>query len=102
MIGDSGLRIRRDELEPGIVQLTLDAPGARNAIDDAMAAQLVEITGADPALVTHLPYDAHNVTSKRPEIAKAATLFSHKPMTTLAEGLPLTVDWLRKTYQIGG
>jgi dTDP-glucose 4,6-dehydratase len=67
-----------------------------------MAAQLVEITGADPALVTHLPYDAHNVTSKPPEIAKAATLISHKPMTTLAEGLPLTVDWLRKTYQIGG
>jgi enoyl-CoA hydratase/carnithine racemase len=45
MIGDSGLRIRRDELEPGIVQLTLDAPGARNAIDDAMAAQLVEEVG---------------------------------------------------------
>jgi dTDP-glucose 4,6-dehydratase len=88
-----------DQFTPGEVVNV----GGDEFVDVAeMAAQLVEITGADPALVTHLPYDAHNVTSKRPEIAKAATLFSHKPMTTLAEGLPLTVDWLRKTYQIGG
>lgn len=88
-----------DQFTPGEVVNV----GGDEFVDVAdMAAQLVEITGADPTLVTHLPYDAHNVTSKRPEIAKAATLFSHKPMTTLAEGLPLTVDWLRKTYQIGG
>jgi dTDP-glucose 4,6-dehydratase len=88
-----------DQFTPGEVVNV----GGDEFVDVAdMAAQLVEITGADPALVTHLPYDAYNVTSKRPEIVKAATLFSHKPMTTLAEGLPLTVDWLRKTYQIGG
>lgn len=39
-------RVLRQLLEPGIVQLTLDAQGARNAIDEAMAAQLVEQIGA--------------------------------------------------------
>jgi dTDP-glucose 4,6-dehydratase len=88
-----------DQFTPGEVVNV----GGDEFVDVAdMAAQLVEITGADPALVTHLPFDAHNVTSKRPDISKAAYLLSHKPNTTLAEGLPLTVDWLRKTYQIGG
>ena len=67
-----------------------------------MAKQLLALTGADPALVTTLPVDMHNVTSKRPDISKARDLLGHNPATTLAEGLPLTVDWMRKHYQIGG
>lgn len=67
-----------------------------------MAQMLVDLTGADPDLVAHLPYDAHNVTSKRPDISAARDLLGHNPATRLAEGLPLTVDWMRKTYNIGG
>jgi dTDP-glucose 4,6-dehydratase len=87
-----------DQFTPGI---TVNVGGDEFVDVAEMAAQLVEITGADPALVTHLPFDAHNVTSKRPDIQKAAYLLSHNPSTTLAEGLPLTVEWLRKYYQMG-
>lgn len=66
-----------------------------------MADMLVEMTGADHRLVRHLPIDAHNVTSKRPDIRKARTLLGHNPRTRLAEGLPLTVDWMRKHYELG-
>jgi len=67
-----------------------------------MAAMLLDITGADERLVRHLPLDAHNVTSKRPDISKARTILGHNPRTTLAQGLPLTVDWMRKHYELGG
>lgn len=67
-----------------------------------MANMLLEITGADPGLVKHLPLDAHNVTSKRPDISKARTILGHHPRTRLAQGLPLTVDWMRKHYELGG
>ncbi len=77
--------------------------GGSEYVDVAdMARMLLEITGADPALVTYQDFDAHNVTSKRPDISKAIDLLGHNPVTRLAEGLPLTVDWLRKTYNIGG
>lgn len=87
-----------DQFTPGI---TVNVGGDEFVDVAEMAAQLVEITGADPALVTHLPFDAHNVTSKRPDIQKAAYLLSHNPSTTLAKGLPLTVKWLREYYQMG-
>lgn len=67
-----------------------------------MAEQLVEITGAHPYLINRLPLDKHNVTSKKPDISKAKALLHHTPRTRLAQGLPLTVDWMRKHYEIGG
>jgi dTDP-glucose 4,6-dehydratase len=67
-----------------------------------MAAMLLDMTGANPSLVRHLPLDAHNVTSKRPDISKARMILGHNPRTTLAQGLPLTVDWMRKHYELGG
>lgn len=67
-----------------------------------MAEQLVEITGAHPSLINRLPLDKHNVTSKKPDISKAKALLHHTPRTRLAQGLPLTVDWMRKHYEIGG
>lgn len=81
---------------------TVNVGGDEFVAVDEMAQLLLDITGADPALVRHLDYDAHNVTSKRPDISKAHELLGHNPATRLAEGLPLTVDWLRKTYNIGG
>lgn len=88
-----------DRFVPGV---TVNVGGEEFVEVSDMAQQLLDLTGANPDLVTHLPFDAHNVTSKRPDITSAKTLLGHNPCTTLAEGLPLTVDWLRKTYNIGG
>jgi len=67
-----------------------------------MAEMLLDITGAHPSLVNRLPLDAHNVTSKKPDISKAKAILHHNPRTRLAQGLPMTVDWMRKHYEIGG
>jgi dTDP-glucose 4,6-dehydratase len=82
--------------------MTVNVGGEEFVQVSEVAEMLLSLTGADPALITRQPFDAHNVTSKRPNITRAKGFLSHNPQTTLAEGLPLTVDWLRKTYNIGG
>ncbi len=67
-----------------------------------MAEMLVELTGAHPSQINHLALDKHNVTSKKPDISKAKAVLHHTPRTRLARGLPLTVDWMRRHYEIGG
>jgi dTDP-glucose 4,6-dehydratase len=82
--------------------MTVNVGGEEFVQVSEVAEMLLSLTGADSALITRQPFDAHNVTSKRPNITRAKGFLSHNPQTTLAEGLPLTVDWLRKTYNIGG
>lgn len=82
--------------------MTVNVGGEEFVDVSDVAKMLLSLTGADPALITYQSFDAHNVTSKRPDITRAKGFLSHNPQTTLAEGLPLTVDWLRKTYNIGG
>jgi dTDP-glucose 4,6-dehydratase len=52
----------------------------------------------DDSLVNYLPEDKHNVVNKRPNIEKAKSAFGHSPKVTLEQGIPLTVDWMQKTY----
>lgn len=82
--------------------MTFNVGGEEFVEVSEVAEMLLSLTGADPALIKRQPFDAHNVTSKRPNITRAKGFLSHNPQTTLAKGLPLTVDWLRKTYNIGG
>lgn len=86
----------------GLAGRTVNVGGAEFVSVEDMADRLVDLTGADASLVTRLPLDAHNVTSKRPDISAAVELLGHRPDTTLDQGLPLTVDWMRKHYQLGG
>lgn len=55
-------------------------------------------TGADPGLVTYLPEDVHNVRSKRPDNTKARRDLGHDPQTTLEDGIPLTLDWMKERH----
>lgn len=52
--------------------------------------------GRDDAQVRYLPEDRHNVLSKRPDCTKAALAFGHNPQTTLEQGIPQTIDWMRE------
>lgn len=65
-------------------------------------ADLAEIalkeTGADPALVTYLPEEAHNTRDKRPSNVHAKNWLDHKPTMTLEQGVRETVKWMRKEY----
>ena len=55
-------------------------------------------TKANPGLVTYLPEDRHNVLSKKPDIQKAMAELGHCPEITLEEGVPATIEWMKKIY----
>jgi dTDP-glucose 4,6-dehydratase len=57
--------------------------------------------GRGDELVEYLPEDRHNVQNKRPDISKAKAAFGHDPKTTLEEGVPKTIDWMRHYYGVG-
>jgi len=54
--------------------------------------------GTDDSLVTYLPEDKHNVLNKKPNIEKAKRAFGHNPQVTLEEGVPRTIEWMRRAY----
>jgi dTDP-glucose 4,6-dehydratase len=62
---------------------------------------VIRLTGASPRLARLQPRDAHNVTNKRPCIAKARRLLGHAPTVALEEGVPRTIAWMRATYALG-
>lgn len=53
-----------------------------------------------PVMVDYLPEDKHNVVNKRPDITLAKAMFGHDPQITLEEGIPRTIEWMRKVYEI--
>ncbi|HZR65126.1 MAG TPA: NAD(P)-dependent oxidoreductase [Terriglobales bacterium] len=59
---------------------------------------ILKVAGRDHHLVTYLPEDKHNIQNKRPDIQKAKAAFGHNPTTTLEEGVPKTIEWLRQVY----
>jgi dTDP-glucose 4,6-dehydratase len=58
--------------------------------------------GKTDALVEYLPEDRHNVQNKKPDISKAMQAFGHNPATTLEDGIPKTIEWMKRTYGVGG
>ena len=61
---------------------------------------ILDHTSADNKLVNYLPEDKHNVLNKRPDIEKAKKLFAHDPKITLEEGVPKTIEWMKKVYKL--
>lgn len=59
---------------------------------------ILETIGLDDSLVTYLSQDQHNVQNKRPDISLAKKVFGHNPTVTLADGVPATIDWMKKVY----
>lgn len=61
---------------------------------------VLKYTGGDPKLVRYLPEDKHNTVSKRPDIRKAVADLGHNPRVLLEEGVPKTVEWMKKVYEV--
>ncbi|ODS32772.1 MAG: NAD-dependent epimerase/dehydratase [Candidatus Scalindua rubra] len=59
---------------------------------------ILQYTDADPKLVEYLPEDRHNVLNKRPDISKAKKQFRHNPKVILEEGVPITIEWMKRVY----
>lgn len=63
---------------------------------------ILDYIGADPKLVSYLSEDKHNVLNKRPDITKAKAAFGHNPKVTLEEGVPKTIEWMKRIYGKNG
>lgn len=62
---------------------------------------VLKYTQGDPGLIRYLPEDKHNTVSKRPDIQKAVRDLNHNPKMLLEEGIPITVEWMKKIYREG-
>lgn len=63
-----------------------------------LSESVLKYTNGDPKLVKYLPEDKHNTVSKRPDISKAMADLGHNPKVLLEQGLPITVEWMKKIY----
>ena len=61
---------------------------------------ILKHVGKDDRLVEYLREDKHNVLNKRPDIEKAKQTFGHDPKTTLEEGVPKTIEWMKSFYNV--
>jgi dTDP-glucose 4,6-dehydratase len=57
--------------------------------------------GKDDRHVTYLPEEKHNVQNKRPDISRAREFLGHDPKILLEEGVPTTLEWLRRRHAAG-
>jgi dTDP-glucose 4,6-dehydratase len=60
--------------------------------------KIVNLIGGSSSAITYLDAEKANVISKKPGNALAQIFLGHNPTTTLDEGLPLTIDWMKKEY----
>lgn len=93
-------------------------PTLANACDRFVAGECVNIGGEeyrsvkdlsdlvlghldkDDSIVEYLSEDKHNVQNKRPDISKAKNLLSHNPTITLEQGVPETIEWMKRAYDL--
>lgn len=54
--------------------------------------------GKKDKFVEYLPEDKHNVVNKRPDIEKAKKAFGHNPKVVLEQGVPETIEWMKRVY----
>jgi dTDP-glucose 4,6-dehydratase len=54
----------------------------------------------DDSLVTYEESEGFTTKDKKIDVSKAVKDLGHDPKITLAEGIPLTIDWMRKVYSI--
>lgn len=59
---------------------------------------VLKTLGKDEKMVTYLPQDKHNIQNKRPDISRAQRDLSHAPKVRLEEGVPRTIEWMRRIY----
>jgi dTDP-glucose 4,6-dehydratase len=67
------------------------------AVSDMILAYL----GRDDSKVNYVPQELHNTRNKRPSIELAREELGHNPTIKLQEGIPLTIEWMKKAHATG-
>jgi dTDP-glucose 4,6-dehydratase len=55
----------------------------------------------DDSLVIYKDAEKHTTKNKKVDISKAIKDLNHDPKITISEGIPLTIEWMKKEYNIG-
>jgi dTDP-glucose 4,6-dehydratase len=61
---------------------------------------ILETLGKDDGQVTYLDSEPYTTRNKRLDMRKAVRVLEHQPKVTLAEGLPLTLEWMKQFYGV--
>ena len=65
---------------------------------EELADKIFTILDKPKSNVEYIPKEKANVTNKKPDISKAIKYLGHDPSTVLDQGLPKTIDWMKKVY----
>lgn len=84
------------EFHPGEVY---NIGGGESHSIEQLSATVLEVTGADPAMVTFYEAEPQTTAIKRPDISKAVRQLGHRNTVTLRDGMERTADWMREVYQ---
>ena len=61
---------------------------------------ILNYLGKDDSKVQYEKYEEHNTGNKKGDLSKAEKDLNHRPPVNLAEGIPLTIEWQKKIYDI--
>lgn len=61
---------------------------------------ILEHLGKDDSLVEYRGREEHNTLNKKASIERAKRDLNHNPSTTLEEGIPKTIEWMRNEYDV--
>jgi dTDP-glucose 4,6-dehydratase len=67
---------------------------------EALKDKIVNLIGGSSSEITYLDAEKANVVSKKPDNHLAELWLEHNPVTTLDQGLPLTIEWMKKEYSL--
>ena len=62
---------------------------------------ILQYLGKDDSLVTYKESEDFTTKDKKVDVSKAIKDIKHSPKVTLKEGIPLTIEWMKKEYKIG-
>jgi dTDP-glucose 4,6-dehydratase len=86
-----------DNFKPGE---TYNIGGDSEHTIEELSEAILRVTGADPKLVEYRDAEILTTKSKRVDTSKSVRDLKHRNSYRLQDGLKLTAEWMRKTYDI--
>lgn len=62
---------------------------------------IIQTLGKDDRLVTYKDAEAFTTRDKKVDVSKSVRDLGHRATVTLTEGLPLTLEWMKRYYGVG-
>ena len=70
------------------------------SVEDMFNVIYKNLPNYDTNNITYLNNDLHNTVCKRPDISLSKSILFHDPKTELSVGIPKTLEWMKKAYEL--